>query len=353
MVIIYSKRNILYISWTERDRFTGKMVRLARSLRMKDSKTNRKIAETYKKEKLKELSVNPVVLRHFYRLEDAVEDFLKTKTGVNRVGYKVALDHLGAYYGDVMVREITDLHGFLDYLKQINFRGEKEERKLTTNTLVSYMRSARIFFNFLFTRRFISEKPEIPRIKKQRTRSLPCPVPVVKVVLDHLKEKMENHDPEDDRDYRSQYLSVLILVMTGLRSGELCRLRWEDINFERNFIFVDNTKGNQENQMFTMFPTLVKRLSPYRKDSGKVVSYQRPDSLRFWNRVLKELNFPHYPIKSLRKTFGSEMARISAPREVTQILLRHSDYKTSDEHYVFADLEDLSAYAEAAIGSQF
>ena len=41
------------------------------------------------------------------------------------------------------------------------------------------------------------------------------------------------------------YLIVLLAITTGARKGELTKLRWNDIDFERRTAYVSTTKNGQ------------------------------------------------------------------------------------------------------------
>ena len=50
-----------------------------------------------------------------------------------------------------------------------------------------------------------------------------------------------------DSHWDKLYLIVLLAITTGARKGELNKLRWNDIDFERRTAYVSNTKNGQPN----------------------------------------------------------------------------------------------------------
>ena len=47
----------------------------------------------------------------------------------------------------------------------------------------------------------------------------------------------------NDEDAKLFYAAALILLFTGIRSGELCGLEWSNIGFEEGTITVTTVKG--------------------------------------------------------------------------------------------------------------
>jgi integrase len=52
-------------------------------------------------------------------------------------------------------------------------------------------------------------------------------------------------------DFTSPWLKPIVIVAlnTGMRKGEILRLRWSDINFENQFIFLKETKNNRSRKI--------------------------------------------------------------------------------------------------------
>jgi integrase len=77
----------------------------------------------------------------------------------------------------------------------------------------------------------IGFKIEMPRVDNQRTEDLSA---------DQLKSLLKVMDESTDREAVSMLRLALI---TGMRRGELFKLKWTDIDFDRGFIHIKNPKG--------------------------------------------------------------------------------------------------------------
>lgn len=61
------------------------------------------------------------------------------------------------------------------------------------------------------------------------------------------------------------YTPIIIAVLTGLRVGELCGLRWCDINFDNRYLNVKNQVINDKITKSLLFTNKLKTLTSYRK----------------------------------------------------------------------------------------
>jgi integrase len=101
---------------------------------------------------------------------------------------------------------------------------------------------------------------------------------------------------------------VAIGAFAGLRSSEIHRLDWSDINFESNLIKVEARKGTQKNtrrrRFVRILPNLREWLLPHRKLKGNVTPLENFRELYEQARaragVLKD-----WPTNALRHGFGS------------------------------------------------
>jgi integrase len=102
-------------------------------------------------------------------------------------------------------------------------------------------------------------------------------------------------------------------LFTGMRRGEMFKLRWSDINFERGFIFIKDPKGGPDQQiplndsaraLLKALPKTGKYVFPGR--GGK----QRTDINKAVNAIKKEAKLPKdfRPLHGLRHTYASMLA---------------------------------------------
>jgi len=160
--------------------------------------------------------------------------------------------------------------------------------------------------------------------------------------------------------------AMLLALSTGMRRGALLRLKWDDLDFTFNNIFLKTAKAKQKNKTYIIplnegakrvLNNIPKIGSPYvfpgQKDAdGKWK--QRSDFNRGSRRIREAAGLPKdfRPFHGLRHHFAS--ALISDENNVVDIyvlqkLLTHQDIKTTERYASIADkrLKDASAAANS------
>ncbi len=106
----------------------------------------------------------------------------------------------------------------------------------------------------------------------------------------------------------------LALLRTGMRSRELQRLRWEDVNFPKRHIVV-NCVESHASRIIPMTDDLSEMLVQRAADSKKAafVLGNNPNSvmkktLRSWHAMSKALCLPIFNCRDLRRTFAFRLA---------------------------------------------
>jgi integrase len=127
-------------------------------------------------------------------------------------------------------------------------------------------------------------------------------------------------------------------VHTGMRSGELFNLCWEDVDIERRFIMVVNREGfhtkSYKNRIIPMTETLAGELLVYRgsKSVGYVFSKadgsRRSDVRRALSKICR-LSGVNFTLHDLRRTFASHVAFGGNDLGAVQKILGHSSINTT------------------------
>ncbi len=159
--------------------------------------------------------------------------------------------------------------------------------------------------------------------------------------------------------------AILLLFKLGLRIGELCALRWSDVDWDSGFgeMHIRRTESQELNSEGKLIPTVVehtKKKSPYGdrflplgkyefnllrtvKQINETNGYYDNDYIfcdengrtkirEIDNRIRKLCTHANIPIKSahdIRRTVASEMHMNGVPIKIIQKYLGHSDISTT------------------------
>jgi integrase len=150
---------------------------------------------------------------------------------------------------------------------------------------------------------------------------------------------------EDDHDIQIKHLMKLALY-TGLRRGELFKLKWDHLDFNRGFILISSPKGGVD-QKIPINSEAREILNNHPKTESEYVfpgarGQQRTDISRSVNRIKEKAGLPKdfRPLHGLRHVFASMLASSGKVDLYTlQRLLTHKDPRMTQR---YAHLRDES-----------
>lgn len=158
-------------------------------------------------------------------------------------------------------------------------------------------------------------------------------------------------------------LGLLVCLHTGLRIGEICALRWGDIDFERRLIKVEKTlsriyipgdhakktrliistpKTPNSFRMVPMSQSLLKIMkqlpSDYNPDYYILNDNSSPLDPRcyrnYYNKILKHLQLPDIKFHGLRHSFATRCIESHCDYKSVSAILGHSNIRTTLDLYV-------------------
>ena len=156
---------------------------------------------------------------------------------------------------------------------------------------------------------------------------------------------------------------ILLTIHTGLRIGELCALRWSDINFDAQLLHINKTMirtyTKEDGSKLNITPPKTRssiRTIPLNKwimqyavllrgtDNEYIITgkekYIEPNKYRlYYNRQLKDLDLPHRKFHSLRHTFATRCIECGCDYKSLSELLGHSNVSITMNLYVHPQLE--------------
>lgn len=159
-------------------------------------------------------------------------------------------------------------------------------------------------------------------------------------------------------------LGILLCISTGLRLGEVCSLKWQDVDLERQVLYVNRTvqriavEGHRNKTILLegdpksifsrreipLSDEMVKLLSSYKGiQEGYVINGSRPMEPRTYQnkfqRYLQDAGISRKNFHILRHTFATNCINNGADVKSLSEILGHSDVKITLNRYVHPTIE--------------
>ena len=142
-----------------------------------------------------------------------------------------------------------------------------------------------------------------------------------------------------------------LLIFLGARRGEILNLEWKDVDLERGFIMLPDSKTGRK-PLFLNAPTIeilgnLKRVkgNPY-VIVGQKKGQPIADLKRSWQRIRKAAGITDCRIHDLRHSFASVGVVSKVPLQIVSTLLGHSKVSTT-ERYSHIDNDPVRAAGDA------
>ena len=192
----------------------------------------------------------------------------------------------------------------------------------------------------------------------------------VEIFNEYEREKLTKNllESKDDKD-----LGILISLYSGLRIGEICGLKWKDIDLENKIINVRRTVqrvylGKKDTKIIISSPksinslrkipiskiileTLKEKSKKYTKNAflltGEENKCIEPIVYRYtYKKILKKYKIKYKKYHCLRHTFATKCIRVGMDIKSLSEVLGHSDIKITLTTYVHSSLETKKKYID-------
>ena len=167
-------------------------------------------------------------------------------------------------------------------------------------------------------------------------------------------------------------IGIMLTLMTGLRIGELCALKWSDIDLKnglinvtktmqriKNFsgknstkIIIDTPKSKTSVRQIPIPKPLLKVLKSIKSDdnnyflTGKNL-FVEPRTMQYrFQAILKKIGLPRFNFHALRHTFATNCAALGFDVKTLSELLGHSSVEITLNRYVHSSLDRKRACME-------
>jgi len=270
--------------------------------------------------------------RRYIRVVNTFLVFLKMFHPRNRLLDQIGQDHIESYKRERI--ESLDLKTAADGEGKGIHTNKKLPLPQTVNYEINVLRSA---FIWAMDRDLLSEVPT-RKVKKLKPVALNKPrilsTDNCKIFLS-TAERLSTTDPR----FLVYFRSFKFMLNTGLRSGELCNLMWDDINLDIGLIKIQpkpDWSPKTYTREFFLNDTCVSLLDSIEDKSGYIFKNRLgekldPDRLRRGlARITKAAGFPEFTrVHDLRHTFNSLMQMNGVDPATMGKILGHRDIETT------------------------
>ena len=163
-------------------------------------------------------------------------------------------------------------------------------------------------------------------------------------------------------DGHRQQLPLTLGLMLGLRRGEICGLRWEDVNLPAREVHIVNQrqrlgtgeivdcspKSRASVRTLPIPEALMPLLRAHRQFSGYLCTITPSGLDAAHRRLVSRLELPYIPLHGLRHTMATSCIRHGGEMRSLQQLLGHANYATTANRYTHPDPEMLRRALENA-----
>lgn len=319
-MFLFKRNSIYYIEYVE----SGKKKRISTQSKSKPDalKFLSNFKDNLKKEKIK--TVPTLTLTEF---QDIYHQYLLSNfSDKYALFYKVTIKSLIKFVGDVQLNSLN-LNDFQRYFNY--FFSQKRG--------YNYYRTLKAMYNKCIEWGYVESNP-LDKIKLPK-RQQKEPHHITQYEFNMIMKNVTNKDYQD---------IFTILYYTGMRSGEISNLKWNQIDFDKNLICLNNTKSKRiryipMHQIVLNIVNNRKRITEYvfyNKWMNKIE--QKNLSLIFKGAVKKTDGVTDdYHLHSLRSSFASSLANKNVSIQLVSKLLGHSTTKMTEQYYMNINIDSL------------
>lgn len=264
--------------------------------------------------------------------------------------------HLIPCFGGCNIESVTrdDIIGFSNKLL---FSGGKKGNGLspkTVNSIISVLKG-------IFVYASQHEKLAVEDISRVSVKQPQKPMRILSIAE---QQKLSSFLC---RDLTLINLGILVCLYTGIRIGEICALKWEDISFDEKYLYIDKTMQriqNQENSVHktsilisepksgcsirriplpdNIFQLIVSARCPGNTYflTGQASAFVEPRSLHnHFKAAIKACNIKDANFHALRHTFATRCVELGFDVKSLSEILGHASVNITLNRYVHPSME--------------
>ncbi len=242
----------------------------------------------------------------------------------------------------------------IDYLKERRITNFSEIDTHVIDNFVLYSRHRKKNKNITINKRICALKTVTVYLTKIQllTKPLNCSKlkeKIKKIVILSPEEITKVIKYSNDLPVKNQVM-IELLIQTGIRRTELCKIRTKNIDLKKNCIYLSHTKTNSPRYIY--FDDYLKRkiaaimksnsIFLFTSKGNRALSPSTLDSL--FERMKKRLNIKTLSPHLLRHTFATYILKNGGNLEAVRVLLGHASYQMTQRylHLLQEELKETS-----------
>ncbi len=263
--------------------------------------------------------------------------------------------HINPILGEYDIQNITPtiLQDYvIEKLKSGNFITHQPLASNTVCRIVSVLKQA---FNLALNLDLISKNP---------TTTIKLPATKEKEILALTREEQKTLEEYCLKSTKNNYLGIIICLYTGIRLGELLALTWNDIDFNKKYLYIKKTsytlrkdkkkvfivespKTKKSNRVIPLPDKLINLLMIYKnKSSCNYIIHTRNKTMveirsyqRTFESILEKCKIKHYNFHCLRHTFATRALELGMDIKTLSEILGHTNVAITLNRYAHSLLE--------------
>ncbi len=150
------------------------------------------------------------------------------------------------------------------------------------------------------------------------------------------------------------YLIVLLAITTGARKGELTKLRWNDIDFDRRTAYVATTKNGQP-KVLPLTDSVIRELELFNKNDSRLIFASKVKEevaycfTKPWKKALEDADIKDFRFHDLRHSCASYLAQSGASLLEIADVLGHKQISVT-KRYAHLCIEHKSSLINRVMG---
>ncbi len=217
-------------------------------------------------------------------------------------------NHLSPVFGDKEPREILPLD-----VDRLRLKLAKKKKPATVRNILELLRRLSNFAEKKHLAPGMSFKLSMPNVSNEKTEDLSRDqmTRLLEVLRTGIVKDKDGKETELDQDAREM---MLLALLTGMRRGEIFRLKWEDVD-RRGFITLKESKGGTDQKIPITEAARKLLVSRPRLEGCPYVFPGRgggpkADASKHFRAIRKAAKLPadFRPMHGLRHTFASHLA---------------------------------------------